>query len=309
MHVRRRLPASRPTAPTHPPAAPRTRSKPAQAAKPRLDLADVLADVGFKPDLVPGDGRNILRAARARLSTQDDRLVAEMTNHVRLQALVEVPSSSVLFVEGGPDGRHEARGPISVATARVVAALARGRETNPSLYALAYFCSEHRSARQGFGTAMALVITLLLQLIDQHRDFGSQLLDDCHGAVADPPAQPLEHDVRGFCDLLQRCVLALPAEATLFCVVEGIAFFEGPRERTEHMRIILSRLLELADEEAEVEDGHARVKFLFTTPARSPEFMGLFQPYDVLTMQAVNSSGFFRRKSWIIGRIGNSEQG
>ncbi|KAL8368009.1 hypothetical protein RB599_003762 [Gaeumannomyces hyphopodioides] len=241
-----RLPVVRPVR-ANQPAAPRTR-KLAQAAKPQLDPADVLADVGFKPDLVPSDGRNIFRAAAARLSAQDDGLVAEMTNHVRPQALVEVPSGSVLFIEGGPNGRHEARGPISVATARVVAALARGREANPSLYALAYFCSEHRSARQGFGTGMALVITLLLQLIDQHRDFDPQLLGDCYNAVMDAPGQPSEYDVRGFCDLLQRYVLVLPGEATLFFVVEGIAFFEGPRERTEHIRIILSRLLELGDE-------------------------------------------------------------
>lgn len=281
------------------PAAPRTR-KLAQAAKPRLDPAYILAEVGFKPDLVPGDSRDILRAGQARLSTHDDQLVDEMVNHLRLQALVEVPSSSVLFVEGGPNGRHEARGPISVATARVAAALARGRETNPSLYALVYFCSEHRSARQKFGSAMELVITLLLQLIDQRHDFDPQLLEDCRNAVKNAPAQPSDNEIHGFCDLLQRCVLALPQEATLFCVVEGIAFFEGPRERTEHTRIILSRLLELGDEEAEAEEARARVKCLFTTPARSPEFIGLFQPYDVLTMQVVNSSGFYRKKSWVI---------
>jgi hypothetical protein len=286
------------------PAAPRPAPRPtqrtrrqAQAAEPRLDAAAVLATVGFNADLTPLDGRNILRAAR--LSARDDQLVAEITSHVRLQALVEVPSSAVLFIEGGPDRRHEARGPISVAAARVVAALARGRETNPSLYALAYFCSEHPSWRDGLGgTAMALVITLLLQLVDQHRDFDTALLRECHDAVTEAPREPTEDDVRGCCDLLQRCVLALPEEATLFCVVEGIAFFEGPRKRTEHTRLILQRLLELGNDGLE---GRARIKCLFTTPARSPKFNELFRPYDVLTVQATNSSGFFRRNSWIMG--------
>ncbi|KAH7110742.1 hypothetical protein EDB81DRAFT_926923 [Dactylonectria macrodidyma] len=277
-------PGPRPGAPQRP-----ATCIPRQAAKaePGLEAAVVLANVGFDPDFVSRDCRNILRGSRARLSTREGELVTKMTNNVRLQALVEVPSSAVLFVEGGHGRRHEARGPVSVAAARVVEALAHGRETNASIYALAYFCSEHRSAREGFGTATALVITLLLQLIEQHRNFSSHLLSECRGAIMDAPERPEEDDLQLFCNLLRRCVLALPGEVTLFCVIEGIAFFEGPKERTAHMRIILCSLLELGeqeDEEAEAEEGRARIKCLFTTPARSPEFRGLFQLHDVLTI-------------------------
>jgi len=92
-------------------------------------------------------------------------------------------------------------------------------------------------------------------------------------------------------------VLVLSEEATLFCVVEGIAFFEEPKQPTEHMRLILERFLSLGSEEAE---GRARVKCLFTTPARSPKFTGLFEPYDVLTLQAVNSSGFLGERAGVL---------
>ncbi|KAK1758204.1 hypothetical protein QBC47DRAFT_410917 [Echria macrotheca] len=293
----RRLTGTAPPQAAAPRPAPRRRRK-APPAEPTLDAAAVLADVGFNADLVPGDGLNIQRGAR--LSTPGDQLVIDITSHVRLQALVEVPSSAILLIEGGSNGRHESRGPISVAAARIFAALARFRETNPSLYALAYFCSEHPSFRNGLGgTAMALVITLLLQLIDQHRDFDTDLLREFHEAVMDVPDEPTEDDVGGFCDLLQRCVLALPEEATLFIVVEGIAFFEGPRKRTQHTRLVLEQLLELGSDDGM--EGRARVKCLFTTPARSPEFVKLFRPYDVWTVQSVNSAGILRRGSWFIG--------
>jgi len=222
-----------------------------------------------------------------------------MTNHICLQAFVEVPSSSVLFVEGGLGSRHQAREPISVAAARVVVALARARETNPSLYALAYFCSEHSNWRQPLGTALDLIITLLLQLINQHRHFDATLLHDCRDMVLDRPLEPSADDVRSFCDRLRHCVLALPKEVALFCIIEGTAYFEGPRKRTEHTLLILEWMLELGKE---TEEGRAWVKCLFTTPAKSPQFIGLFEPYDVHTIQSVNSTGVFRKKSWFIGR-------
>jgi hypothetical protein len=254
--------------------------------------------VGFDPTLVPRDSRNIIRGAR--LSANDEHLAAEMTTHVRLQALVEAPSSSVLFVEGA-SGQHAGRGPVSVATARVAGALARGREGNAALYALAYFCSEHKSPRQEFGTAVELVITLLLQLVEQHGEFDESLLARCRDAVLELPEEVAAGDVRGFCELLGECVTALPREATLFCVIEGVGFFERPMKRTEHMQIVIEYLLGLG--RADV-DGRARVKCLFTTPARSPEFSSLFESYEVLVLRIVNSSGFFRRNSWIIGRTG-----
>ncbi|KAK0727244.1 hypothetical protein B0T26DRAFT_693662 [Lasiosphaeria miniovina] len=151
---------------------------------------------------------------------------------------------------------------------------------------------------------MALVVTLLLQLVDQHRDFDTALLRECRDAVMNAPQEPTEDDVRACCDVLQRCVQALPREATLFCIVEGIAFFEGPKKRTAQTRVVLQRLLELASDEGQ--EGRARIKCLFTTPARSPEFVGLFKPYDVWTADSVNSSGFVpslrRNSSWMMGR-------
>ena len=85
-----------------------------------------------------------------------------------------------------------------MAAMRIVDTLARGRETNPSLYALAYFCSEHFSPRRD-----VFIITLLLQLIDQHRGFDTVLPTKCRDAVLNAPLEPTQRDVGGFCDLLQ----------------------------------------------------------------------------------------------------------
>ena len=307
MDPRRLVPGKKP--PTTPANSQPRGRPPAPAAKPGLDAATVLADVGFRPDLVPADGRNILRDAR--LTPPDEQLAEEMLHHVRVRALVEAPAGAVLLVEGGQGARHEPRGPVAVAAARTVAALTRARQEAgrhqvgrhpPSVSVLAYFCSEHASPREGFGTALALVITLLLQLVDQHRAFAPELLAECRDAVLGAPPKPSAEDLEGFCELLESFVRALPAEATVFCVVEGLAFFEGPRVRTNHMRIVLETLLRLGREEG---DGCRNVKCLFTTPARSPDFSALFEPYEILTLQIVNSSGFFRRNSWLMGRSGS----
>jgi len=112
----------------------RTRRK-APAAEPGLDAAAVLAIVGFNAELVTGDSDTILRAApistRGRSGCRRDDQPRPPTSSRRGPFQLGTLNRRQI--------RQSTRSAwaLSFIAAHFVVALARGRETNPSLYALA----------------------------------------------------------------------------------------------------------------------------------------------------------------------------
>lgn len=113
-----------------------------------------------------------------------------------------------------------------------------------------------------------MMITLILQLIDQYRDFSNKILNEC--------MQSLEaRDLTGLCDLYEALCLELPETAILYCTIDGLSFFSYPEKRLRETRMIIARLLALS---RDIEKSpRAYIQFLCATPASCPDMTDLFK--------------------------------
>ncbi|PGH05350.1 hypothetical protein AJ79_06819 [Helicocarpus griseus UAMH5409] len=252
----------------------------------RIDPEDLLNSVGYQPDLVAKDCKGIL--GRPRLDNNGWKKVAEISKHIRLQAFVETEYSHILLIEGGQNSKHVPRSVMSVLTAKVVDALNQLKDSSGTVYCISFFCSEHHRTNEPFSSARDLLITLLLQLIDQHREFDGSLLQDCLDTILHNPA-----DLEQLWNVFESCVRDLPEQTRLFCILDGIGFFETPERRKQEMKFIIQRLQLLGREE--IANGPA-LKLLFTTPARCVSSRQLFEPYEIFISRSTPSkSSFFNR--------------
>jgi len=241
----------------------------------------------YQRDLIPKDCQSIL--ASTRLSQEDQQKVHELSNHIRLQTFIEVDYSYILMINGAPRSQHVPRSVVTFVSAKLVDSLRQVCQSNRIYCALAYFCGEHHRKQDEFSSARDMIITLLLQLLDQYRDFEAELLETCRATI-------FSKDIKGLCDLFERFVQALPEQTVLFCVLDGIGFFETPQARMVDTMAIIERLLQLSRERA---PESPIVKLLFTTPARCLHFSRLFEPYEVFTLRSNSySRGVVRDRGW-----------
>ncbi|KAF6815884.1 hypothetical protein CMUS01_12362 [Colletotrichum musicola] len=247
--------------------------------KPRaFNLDRVLAQLGYKnmQAILRADCAGILR--RSRLDRDEQRKVKELTNDVRLQAFVEVGSSTVLLVQGG--GPDKPRSAVSHVSASMVEALGQVCGPDKGIHVLAYFCGEHRSRQSSFSTPTELIIALILQLVDQCRELDPGVLAAAKIAKTceDPDAS-----IEDLCDLLDGLMNALPDDSIVFVILDGVSFFEC-RWRRDEMSVIVEFLLYQARERQHKSRG-AQIKVLFTTPSRCLGLRELFEAYELYTLR------------------------
>jgi hypothetical protein len=184
-----------------------------------------------------------------------------------------------MLLEGGSvGGRSTGRSTITLLTAKLFSACQTMRSTEGRfIYAVGYFCSEHR-VHKADGTALDLIINLTLQLIEQRQTMDSALLADLRQKMASK-----ERNIRDFCSIFAACVAALPLYSNLFILIEGLGRWEDVSSRVEGTTAILSMLIGLGRSETGTDSSSAKVKCLFTTPTRTVKYKGLFEPFEVFT--------------------------
>ena len=171
--------------------------------------------------------------------------------------------SATLFVEGGLSlaayGRNT---PMTLLSSTVVKSL---DDEGPSV-AIHFFCGLHTSSTDSLKGPSGMIRSLIGQIL--------QLFAvDLNFASTRRYRQQLEIlNLRTLCDCLIKLVRRLPVDTVLFCVIDGISFFEK-REWAEDCRKAINELQDLAyDEEV-----RAVFKLLITSPARS-KFIGAILP-------------------------------
>jgi hypothetical protein len=256
-----------------------------------VDVDDILDEVQYHRNLIPNDCAKLL--GMTRLSEDEQQKVHTLTDHVRLQTFIEVDDSFVLLASGGRASKNSPRSATSYVSAKLVESLLKVATRSTTVRAVAFFCGEHR--QDEFSTARAMIITLLLQLMDQHREFELRLLRECQDTILDLKLDEL-------CDLFERFATSLPPEAVLFIVVDGISFFEWPASRLSGTEIVLERLLDLGRMKSE---NLAKIKVLCTTPNRCLHLNKLFGQYEMLTTRSnVSSRGRLGDHHWRSSGVG-----
>ncbi|KAI8624702.1 hypothetical protein F5Y19DRAFT_452893 [Xylariaceae sp. FL1651] len=154
---------------------------------------------------------------------------------------------------------------------------------------VAFFCGCH--PYDDFGGARTLIMSLLSQLLQQH-PFDLSFIDHEIAYQID------SGDTQAFCYIFGRLVEQVRRTETVFCVIDGINFYESNGEELlQEIADVLRFLLDLAAK------GGPVYKILVTSPSSTEDVRQAIRDEDYLALpeQATNSRGFNKerfRRQW-----------
>lgn len=173
-----------------------------------------------------------------------------------------------LFIEGGlpPSNRR------STALGIISSTLIKSQEGSPCATSIYYFCGMHDNTQDSICGPQGLLRSLvgqILQKFDVNLDFISML------------SRPLieKLNIRALCDCFAKLVKQLPARTVLFCIIDGVSFFETALWANDTAKVI-GDLRALAYDS----DVGAIFKLLVTSPRRSKFVASIFEPETRLTV-------------------------
>ncbi len=254
------------------------------------DQADVAAD----------DTSTLLRIIYTLSLPSQDRAVA-LINSPDLQSWVTSPSSCALLINGHMAySEYEIRqSPLSYVCAKLAdSVLSRTlrslNDTNNSVLAVRWFCGQHTNMATDYDAhPPGMLNNLLAQLINQCLESSYPPL------ICDLCVQDSTLKLSDLCDLFVRLVEALPGGTILFCIVDGIPYYEDTDRQTECWEVF-SNLINLARRKCDATNG--LFKLLVTAPLRSHCVQALFTPAEVLDLnEYIPPNGGFRALQWELG--------
>ncbi|KAI0439889.1 hypothetical protein F4803DRAFT_529375 [Xylaria telfairii] len=145
---------------------------------------------------------------------------------------------------------------------------------------VAFFCGCH--PYDDFGGARTLIMSLLSQLLQQ-QPFDLSFIDH------ETSYRVYSGDIQAVCFIFGRLVKQIQKTETLFCVIDGINFYECNGEQPlQEMADVLRFLLDLSEERGSV------YKILLTSPSRTEDVRQAIRDEDYLALpgQAANTLGF-----------------
>lgn len=231
----------------------------------------------FDPDLVPRDMEYLLRQGTVSLQQQlQPHRLRALQDNPRIKAWLSLDNSSLLLVNGNSNSPQD----LSTAffSAKIVNTLIHhGSQPrrNIEIIPLAYFCGQHQDYQSDIAASPAgLAMSLLLQLVDAHKDFESEVLQGCLEEIV---PDDLESILNSLATLLGR----LPLEAIVFVIIDGVEHFSRPDERRIRFCEVVSRLVRLFREQQ-----GAKVKLLFTSAQEAGvlEDMGLIMDDEIVNI-------------------------
>ncbi|KAI0834647.1 hypothetical protein F5Y06DRAFT_306684 [Hypoxylon sp. FL0890] len=201
-----------------------------------------------------------------------ERAISEtLVTNPRFREWMVSPSSSELLVQGDSTSRHQISSQ-SVFCSTFLQAL----RANPMFISLVYFCGLHADFDSLYSGPRFMMMSFLAQLVLQW-DFDTasryqptEFLRDGYGREA---------EMDDLCDLVSSLIIKLPAETTVFFVIDGINAFE----RDGFLQDLIDGLACILDLTIDARI-RTTVKVLVTSPGRTFEVRGGFHDDAVLVM-------------------------
>ncbi|KAK1845106.1 hypothetical protein CCHR01_12276 [Colletotrichum chrysophilum] len=253
------------------------RSKPIEQLPVSFDVEKLLDDMDYQDSLVADDSSSVLRGYH--LTRQEEIVVELLTGHIRLESFVKVKGSTALLLLGGDSCRDTPRSAISYFSANMVKSLTRIATQERSICILSYFCGQHTDDGEPFSSPVELITTFVLQLLSQSGHaidpevlIQSRIMDTLY-----------EQKVASVCKLLVNLLDAASKDTLVFCLIDGVSFFESPKRRKEDMVIVVRLLLRHARKRQRKACG-AKLKVLFAAPSGCDELHELFEEYEIFTI-------------------------
>ena len=260
----------------------------------RLDIDDEI-------DIATEDTSELLRLIHTLSIPSQDRAAALISSQ-RLEYWVTDGFSRALHVNGHMNqSEHETRrSPLSYVCAKLVdSALSSTaqseRQAGKGTFAVRWFCGQHTyMVKDPDAHPKGMMNNLLAQLV-------TQLLACRHPSHLDRIDLPDgDLEVTTLCKVFSSMVKRLAGGTTLFCIIDGISYYED-RARREECHEVLSMLLNLMRSCQGGKDG-CMIKLLVTAPLRSRLQREVFAAEDVLDMdEYITPGGGFTARQWDLG--------
>lgn len=226
---------------------------------PVISAETVLCELMHEPDLVPRDIDDILRQGTMPLHRRlQPRRVTAIQENPRVQAWLTLDESSILLVNGN------AASHVDLSTSFFSARIVRSLMENASQYResleivpLAYFCGQHQNyTRDAAASPSELAMSLLLQLVDRHREFDAADLQRCLDDI-DP------QNIGSIFESLGTLLGHLSSRSFVYLIVDGVEHFARPDLRRADFQDVLVKLVDLFQRQK-----RAKLKILLTCAQR-----------------------------------------
>jgi len=168
------------------------------------------------------DEQHIIRRGHS-LDNEATSHAATMFQTTQVQKLLQSPESGVVLVNGCTDRSQNTKiSPITYVCATLTHALRRSAATNA---VLAFFCGQHSSSQDDLigpqGLMRSLVADLVLSLAQNER------ISEAAPIWFPAPQEHFEElSFKDICQLFCHLVQLVPKEITVYCVVDGISYYE-----------------------------------------------------------------------------------
>lgn len=265
---------------------------PAPPRLPEVNVDELLEAKCFPRTMVEDDCRELSNIRNLLGGGRDYQKMRTLSDHNRLQAFVTLDTSMVLMVNGGVGSRDDQLSPVSYVVAKLVATLRTVQQQSPFIISVAFFCGQHQ--KDGYSGCRELMITLVLQLIDQYRAFSAEVLNECNWYLE-------KYDLGDLCGLYEKLCYELPEGTILYCTLDGLSAFSFPDKRLQETQMVVGQLLALA--RGISEQPRACIKFLCATPAICPGVEALFESWDILDLDDRPTSSVRGCIDWEDGSI------
>ncbi|KAK8140096.1 hypothetical protein PG984_000162 [Apiospora sp. TS-2023a] len=247
--------------------------QPSPIAIPVVVTQQALLDFLDSADVEKADMDYITSQRELIIAGGQDRTEQIMRSPQLREWLVQAESRELL-IHGNSDPAPIS--PISFFCALLVRNL-RGVDQFKSL---AFFCGSH--PYDDLGGARPMIMSLLAQLLEQqHFDLGFVDYELAYSMDSG--------NIETFCYVFRQLVRQVRSTESVFCVVDGINFYEGMGEESlQEMAYVLRSLLDLSRERGAV------FKILVTSPSITEDTRQAIEDEDYLALpeQTTNTLGF-----------------
>lgn len=214
-----------------------------QILAPELDIDTLLDQYLYDAQLVHRDCQSIFRSRYAPGYDLDEDLVSTVKSNPRFLSWLTLDESSLLLLDTRSDNQTCSL-EMPVVTAEIFrdiltfsnTQVSANKEPITAFICLAFFCSQHKDyARDLNAQPTELVMSILLQLLDQYSDFDPQNLANI---FSDFEPSDLDSVLSAF----EALVKELPSHVFLVALVDDISCFTWPIVRRRGMEYIMERL-------------------------------------------------------------------
>lgn len=245
-----------------------------------VDPQEILEWINI-PDLTTQDLSLIQERGALRVPPHERARAEQLINLNKIQQWIVSPTSCQLLIHGDYESTRHVSG-LSL----FCSSLYQSLEDKPHIIRLAFFCGLHTaSTSDEYTGAGVMLLNFICQLLCQH---------DFEGRI--PSAEILEElvilrDIEELCRLFECLISLLPEDVVIFCLVDGILYYEREEFRDD-MAYILVTILRMSDEQSTP----AALKVLVTSPSNTMDVRRPFPPDLIVSMGGVNMPGMVSSK-------------